>query len=49
MTLLIAVAVYVYPLSCLTEFNRTRGFEVEMKSLKVKCVKNLSENCIREN
>lgn len=49
MTLLIAVAVNVYPLSCFTEFNRIRGFEVEMKSLKVKCVKNLSENCIREN
>lgn len=39
MTCLIAEAVYVYPLSCLTESNRLKGLDVEMKLLKVKCTR----------
>ena len=49
MTLLMAVAVYVYPLSFCTEFSRLSGFELAAKALKVKCTWNLWENCTREN
>lgn len=49
MTCLIAVAVYVNPPSCLTESNRLKGLDVEMKLLKVKWIRKLWENCIKEN